>query len=195
VTFTPSTRTSDDPSKVIVKMDSPIKDYSEAVISIEARDGLKLDNSASVFKTAESTPSILMVSKFFQTTSSGAVDPNKPTTLQAALSANGYVVRSENMYKEVTDDIDFSGFDLYIFEGVDLPQGDRFPSDGSVWILNPKSFPQELGLTLGEVVTDESEEKLGFDMYLTSSGSNSTSHAYATISNSIETIAKLGSYT
>ena len=194
VTFTPSKRTSDDPNKIYVEID-PIKDYSDAQISIEARDGLKIDNSATVFKTTQAKPTILMVSKFFSTTSEGKIDTSKPTTLQAALSANGYVVRSENMYKEVTDDIDFSGFDLYIFEGVDLPQGDRFPSDGSVWILNPKSFPEELGLTLGQEVIDNTDEKMGFDMYLTSSGSNSTSLTYQTISNKLDTIAKLGSYT
>lgn len=194
ITFTPSKRTSEDPSQVFIEID-PIKDYSDAQISIEARDGLKHDNTATVFKTVQKKPTILMVSKFFSTTSDGKIDTSKPTTLQAALSANGYVVRSENMYKEVTDDIDFSGFDLYIFEGVDLPQGDRFPSDGSVWILNPTSFPDELGLALGQEVIDTSEEKMGFDMYLTSSGSNTTSHTYQTISNKLSTIAKLGSYT
>ena len=194
VTFTPNKRTSEDPSKVYVEIDA-IKDYSEAIIAIEARDGLKLDNSATIFKKTQTTPNILMVSKFFQTTSSGGVDPNKPTTLQAALSANGYVVRSENMYKEVPEDMDFEGFDLYIFEGVDLPEGDKFPTDGTVWILNPTSFPTSLGLTLGQEVLDESDEKLGFDMYLTSSGSDTTSHTFATISNKLDTIAKLGSYT
>ncbi len=194
VTFTPSKRISDDPTQVYVEIDA-IKNYSEAQIAIEARDGLALDNTATVFKQTQSTPSILMVSKFFTTTSNGTIDANKPTTLQAALSANGYTVRSENMYKEVPEDMDFSGFDLYIFEGVDLPEGDKFPTDGTVWILNPTSFPESLGLTLGQVVTDESEEKMGFDMYLTSSGSDTTSQTFATISNKLDTIAKLGSYT
>ena len=194
VVFTPTKKTSDDPTRVYVNID-PIKDYKDAEFLVEARDGLKIDNVAYLYKNDTAKPKILMVSKFFSTDKDGNVDPNRTTSLVAALSANNYSIRSENMYKEVPEDMDFSGFDLYIFEGVELPKGDKFPTDGAVWVLNPETLPNDIGWVLGDQIVDETVEQMGFDMYLTSSGSDSTSHAYTTISNEIQADVKLGSYT
>lgn len=197
VIFTPSNRTSTDESKKIyVKIDS-ITEFTKATISIEARgDSLVDDNSYSVFSVEERKPNIFMVSSGFKTDSTGKVDTSRPTTLQAALIANGYVLRSENMYISIPEDMELSGFDLYIFEGVDIPDNNKLPTDGAIWIINPTSLPsgdKGIGLRLGEKHQYADEDNQGYLMYKTS-GTNTESLAYTTITNGIEATAFIGEY-
>ena len=74
-----------------------------------------------------------------------SVDPNKPTSLSIALASNGFVTKGEDMFLSVEQVLDsgktFSGYDLYIFEGVEPPEGEDFPTDGAVWLFNPAKIP------------------------------------------------------
>lgn len=100
---------------------------------------------------------IMYISSFLKTTSDGSIDTTRSTSLYIGIKANGYNISTDNMYTAVTDSIDFSGYDLYIFEGVALP--DVLPNDAPLWIINCTNLPKDLGVSInGSILIDNTIE-------------------------------------
>ena len=144
VYFSPNQLIEDSEAQVLVPIQS-VKEYKHVKVVIEAKDGIQADNEFNLYSLAKTSPKILFVSNKLKTGANGEVDTTKPTSLYIALASNGYVIRSEDMFRNADDAIEklgsLSGYDLYIFEGVEPPEGENFPTDGAVWLLNPLSIP------------------------------------------------------
>lgn len=183
IVFTPDYTKKSDANTIYVTIDR-IEKYDEAKFELGASDSLAEDNKFYVYAKEEANPKIMFISSNFKTTDSGAVDMTKPTSLFVALSSNGYFINSQDMHVS-TEGLTFKGYDLYIFEGVEPPAKEEFPTDGAVWILNPPSIPKdESGSPVipVEIVEDgafEGDDK----MFL---ASDSLSLTYTTITQSLD---------
>lgn len=144
VVFTPNLLAEETETQAVVKIEN-IQSYKNVRVVIESNDGIQADNEFTLYSEVKTIPKILFISNKFKTNSDGAVDTTKLTSLYAALASNGYVARSEDMFTSVESALnkigEMKGYDLYIFEGVEPPEGEDFPTDGAVWLLNPKSIP------------------------------------------------------
>ncbi len=162
-----------------------------------AEDDSKVDNTDSDIKDEEGdtdkekvSPKIMYVSDSFKLTNDGSVDMTKPTTLFTVLGSLGLKLNSQDMHK-TTDGLTFKGYDLYIFEGIEPPVKEEFPTDGSVWLFNPPSIPKnDKGETAVpvEILADEQFE--GEDEMLMAP--KSFSSAYSTITKNIDTDIVIG---
>lgn len=198
VIFTPNkNRVSNSDGQVIASIDKQITNYKHAWVEIVANDALESDNTAYVSKTETVKPKIMLVSRFLDGNKDGKVDQNASTTLLAALVANGYTVRYEDMFVNVTEEMIFSGYDLYIFEGVDLPAKEVFPTDGAVWALNPLSVPTDFGININDVTNYTDPDNAGFAMFKATESQDEEllSAAFKTITSKVSKKASLGQYT
>ena len=196
VVFTPDkNKVSDSPDLVYVYIDG-FEVYTQAKIVITAQDGIADDNEFVVYSQEKTSPKILFISKFFNTNQDGKVDLTKPTSLYVNLTANNFYINSENMHTSI-ENVEFSGFDLYIFEGVAPPEGEDFPKDGAVWLLNPPSLPESIGVTVGLKQVYSEPDNLGFSMFAAGSSAQvDQTPAYTTITSKVDTTGvALGAYT
>ncbi len=183
VVFTPDFTKESTETTIYVPIER-IESYKEAKFELGASDSLADDNTYYVYAEEEMSPKIMFVSSNFKTKEDGTIDMTKPTTLFTVLSSIGCYVNSQDMHK-TTDGLTFKGYDLYIFEGVEPPAKEEFPTDGAVWLFNPPSIPKndkgEPAVPV-EILADEQFE--GDDkMFM---ASDSLSLTYSTITKSID---------
>ena len=190
VIFTPNRLLEETETQIVVPIDN-IKSYKEVKVVIEDDGGIETDNEYYLYSLEKTIPKILFVSSKFKTTGDGAVDVNKPTSLYVALSSNGYVPRSDDMFKSVEAALqakgELKGYDLYIFEGVEPPEGEDFPTDGAVWLLNPSSIPSAVSGVAMEQETVDGD----FTMILASMSQTNT---YQTITKNLDCQVGVGRY-
>ena len=189
VVFTPDFTKESTESTIYIPIDR-IENYKEAKFELGASDSLVEDNSFCVYAEEKTSPKIMFVSSNFKSTDSGGVDMTKPTALFVALSSNGYFISSQDMYTS-TEGLTFKGYDLYIFEGVEPPAKEEFPTDGAVWVLNPPSIPKDdAGTPVIPVEIFEDEAFEGLDsMFM---ASDSLSLTFNTISDKIDKNLTIG---
>ena len=191
VIFTPNVLTESSETQVIVPITN-IKEYKEVKVVIEAKDGIQADNQFLLYSLTKTTPRILFVSSKFKSGSDGTVDSTKPTSLTIALASNGFVTKGEDMFLSVDAVLDsgrsFSGYDLYIFEGVEPPEGEDFPTDGAVWLFNPSKIPDVVS---GVEILYDNEQSGDFEMML---ASQSQTNVYTTITKNLDSKIGLGKY-
>ena len=191
VIFTPNILTESSETQVIVPITN-IKEYKEVKVVIEAKDGIQADNQFLLYSLTKTTPRILFVSSKFKSGSDGTVDSTKPTSLTIALASNGFVTKGEDMFLSVDAVLDsgrsFSGYDLYIFEGVEPPEGEDFPTDGAVWLFNPSKIPNVVS---GVEILYDNEQSGDFEMML---ASQSQTNVYTTITKNLDSKIGLGKY-
>ncbi|MBO5357315.1 MAG: VWA domain-containing protein [Clostridia bacterium] len=190
VIFTPNRLLEETETQIVVPIDN-IQSYKEVKVVIEDDGGIETDNEYYLYSLEKTIPKILFVSSKFKTTGDGAVDVNKPTSLYVALSSNGYVPRSDDMFKSVEAALqakgELKGYDLYIFEGVEPPEGEDFPTDGAVWLLNPSSIPSAVsGIAMEQETVDGD-----FTMILASMSQTNT---YQTITKNLDCQVGVGRY-
>ncbi|MBO5439489.1 MAG: VWA domain-containing protein [Clostridia bacterium] len=190
VIFTPNRLLEETETQIVVPIDN-IQSYKEVKVVIEDDGGIETDNEYYLYSLEKTIPKILFVSSKFKTTGDGAVDVNKPTSLYVALSSNGYVPRSDDMFKSVEAALqakgELKGYDLYIFEGVEPPEGEDFPTDGAVWLLNPSSIPSAVSGVAMEQETVDGD----FTMILASMSQTNT---YQTITKNLDCQVGVGRY-
>ena len=190
VIFTPNKLLEETETQIVVPIDN-IQSYKEVKVVIEDDGGIETDNEYYLYSLEKTIPKILFVSSKFKTTGDGAVDVNKPTSLYVALSSNGYVPRSDDMFKSVEAALqakgELKGYDLYIFEGVEPPEGEDFPTDGAVWLLNPSSIPMSVSGVAMEQETVDGD----FTMILASMSQTNT---YQTITKNLDCQVGVGRY-
>ena len=190
VIFTPNKLLEETETQIVVPIDN-IQSYKEVKVVIEDDGGIETDNEYYLYSLEKTIPKILFVSSKFKTTGDGAVDVNKPTSLYVALSSNGYVPRSDDMFKSVEAALqakgELKGYDLYIFEGVEPPEGEDFPTDGAVWLLNPSSIPSAVSGVAMEQETVDGD----FTMILASMSQTNT---YQTITKNLDCQVGVGRY-
>lgn len=191
VIFTPNILTESSETQVIVPITN-IKEYKEVKVVIEAKDGIQADNQFLLYSLTKTAPRILFVSSKFKSGSDGTVDSTKPTSLTIALASNGFVTKGEDMFLSVDAVLDsgrsFSGYDLYIFEGVEPPEGEDFPTDGAVWLFNPSKIPDVVS---GVEILYDNEQSGDFEMML---ASQSQTNVYTTITKNLDSKIGLGKY-
>jgi hypothetical protein len=191
VIFTPNILTESSETQVIVPITN-IKEYKEVKVVIEAKDGIQADNQFLLYSLTKTQPKILFVSSKFKSSSDGTVDSTKPTSLTIALASNGFVTKGEDMFLSVDAVLDsgrsFSGYDLYIFEGVEPPEGEDFPTDGAVWLFNPSKIPDVVS---GVEILYDNEQSGDFEMML---ASQSQTNVYTTITKNLDSKIGLGKY-
>lgn len=191
VIFTPNILTESSETQVIVPITN-IKEYKEVKVVIEAKDGIQADNQFLLYSLTKTQPKILFVSSKFKSGSDGTVDSTKPTSLTIALASNGFVTKGEDMFLSVDAVLDsgrsFSGYDLYIFEGVEPPEGEDFPTDGAVWLFNPSKIPDVVS---GVEILYDNEQSGDFEMML---ASQSQTNVYTTITKNLDSKIGLGKY-
>ncbi len=191
VIFTPNILTESSETQVIVPITN-IKEYKEVKVVIEAKDGIQADNQFLLYSLTKTAPRILFVSSKFKSSSDGTVDSTKPTSLTIALASNGFVTKGEDMFLSVDAVLDsgrsFSGYDLYIFEGVEPPEGEDFPTDGAVWLFNPSKIPNVVS---GVEILYDNEQSGDFEMML---ASQSQTNVYTTITKNLDSKIGLGKY-
>ena len=191
VIFTPNILTESSETQVIVPITN-IKEYKEVKVVIEAKDGIQADNQFLLYSLTKTQPRILFVSSKFKSGSDGTVDSTKPTSLTIALASNGFVTKGEDMFLSVDAVLDsgrsFSGYDLYIFEGVEPPEGEDFPTDGAVWLFNPSKIPDVVS---GVEILYDNEQSGDFEMML---ASQSQTNVYTTITKNLDSKIGLGKY-
>lgn len=191
VIFTPNILTESSETQVIVPITN-IKEYKEVKVVIEAKDGIQADNQFLLYSLTKTQPKILFVSSKFKSGSDGTVDSTKPTSLTIALASNGFVTKGEDMFLSVDAVLDsgrsFSGYDLYIFEGVEPPEGEDFPTDGAVWLFNPSKIPNVVS---GVEILYDNEQSGDFEMML---ASQSQTNVYTTITKNLDSKIGLGKY-
>lgn len=191
VIFTPNRLTESSETQVVVPIDN-VKEYKEVKVVIEAKDGIQADNQFLLYSLTKTTPKILFVSSKFKTTDGTNVDPTKPTSLSIALASNGFVVKGEDMFLSseavLNSERTFSGYDLYIFEGVEPPEGEDFPTDGAVWLFNPTKIPDVVS---GVEILYDDEQEGDFTMML---ASQSQTNTYTTITKNLDCQIGLGIY-
>lgn len=191
VIFTPNILTESSETQVIVPITN-IKEYKEVKVVIEAKDGIQADNQFLLYSLTKTAPRILFVSSKFKSSSDGTVDSTKPTSLTIALASNGFVTKGEDMFLSVDAVLDsgrsFSGYDLYIFEGVEPPEGEDFPTDGAVWLFNPSKIPDVVS---GVEILYDNEQSGDFEMML---ASQSQTNVYTTITKNLDSKIGLGKY-
>ncbi len=190
VVFTPDLLVEETDNQVVVRIDQ-IKNYSSVKVIAESKDdGIQADNTFYLFSEEISSPRILFISNKFKTTESGGIDTTKPTTFHTALASNGFIVKTEDMFTSVEAALNtkgaLKGYDLYIFECVEPPTGEDFPSDGAVWMINPKTIPDVVpGVTISEETN-----RGAYSMILASQSKTDT---FETITKNLESI-DLGIY-
>ena len=191
VIFTPNVLTESSETQVVVPIGN-VKGYNEVKIVIEAKDGIQADNTFYLYSVTKTSPRILFVSSKFKSNGSGGVDTTKPTSLSIALASNGYVVEGENMFLSSDEVLNsgktFSGYDLYIFEGVEPPEGEDFPTDGAVWLFNPSKIPDVVS---GVEILYDNEQSGDYTMML---ASQSQTNTYETITKNLDCQIGLGKY-
>ena len=116
-----------------------VKDYKTATLKINTDDGYSFDNELTIYPKPKTDIDILYVSKYV-VDDKGKKNANN-SILYVVMDAVGYSIDSSNMYQTIdsVDEEKFRGFDLYIFEGVDVHE--FVPTDGAVWYLNCKGLP------------------------------------------------------
>ncbi len=132
-------------------------DHAEVRLELpEEGDAFSYDNRYLVHKDAETRNRVEVVF------ASNQYDEFLPVALSAA-RINYQVVKIDKLTKEGYEDrengtggfspskIKYSGYSAYIFVGI-VPE--QMPTDGTTWLMNTPAIPAELGLTLGEQVTD-----------------------------------------
>lgn len=103
-----------------------LKDFKNATVYTDVKDGLAEDNSFSVCKKETTQVDVLVVSK-------------SPFYLQSVLKVLGNcTVKVAATPEEAT-----SGYDLYIFDSC---TPDKLPTDGSVWLFAPDKLPTDMSL-------------------------------------------------
>ncbi len=192
VIFTPNILTESSETQVIVPITN-VKEYKEVKVVIEAKDGIQADNQFLLYSLTKTQPKILFVSSKFKASSDGSgVDTTKPTSLSIALASNGYVTKGEDMFLSVDAVLnsgrEFKGYDLYIFEGVEPPEGEDFPTDGAVWLFNPSKIPDVVS---GVEILYDNEQDGDFEMML---ASQSQTNVYTTITKNLDAKIGLGRY-
>lgn len=192
VVFTPNVLTEIGENDAIVSIGN-VKEYKEVKIVIDGKDGIQADNTFYLYSLTKTSPKILFVSNKFKVGNDGvSVDPNKPTSLSIALASNGFVTKGEDMFLSVEQVLEsgrtFSGYDLYIFEGVEPPEGEDFPTDGAVWLFNPSKIPDVVS---GVEILYDDVQSGDYTMML---ASQSQTNIYTTITNNLDCQIGLGKY-
>ncbi len=100
--------------------DKKVTTYSNASVIVEANDSLVYDNEFHLFGGDENKLSVQLVS-------------DNPRFIRTALSVYGNFTFTE-IKIDNADNIDYDGYDLYIFDGYNP---ESLPLDGSIWILDP----------------------------------------------------------
>lgn len=179
-------------SHVVISI-GPIKSYKEAKIIIKPltgeTDSIAEDNEFYIYPKVETSPKILFVSNKLKLDMSGNVDLSKPTTLYLALGANGYVLRTEDVYASL-DKAPTKGYDLYIYEGVDLSTMEEIPKDGAIWLLNVQSIPDKFMMNYA-VENDRIVENEG-DFEMKISPALAGSEAHGTITHMLDLNGQIG---
>ena len=139
VIFSPNKNIALEEGQRLIWVSDEILSYTEARVEINVDDGLAEDNSFTLFSKEEVKPKIMFVSTRVEYTE-GKATCNSSLILNA-LGSSGYVVRGDSMFDSAERIENYSGYDLYIFEGI-VPT--VMPTDGAVWILNPPSAIKEL---------------------------------------------------
>ena len=144
--FTHSSTEDTGADEIRVRLNEPIVEYEKATVELSAKDSFSFDDFLTIYPKEKKNPKIMYVSKYV-VVEGGKKNANK-SLLNFAMKANGYSIKSEDMYNNVSDIDDLKGYDLYIFEGL-TPY--YLPTDGAVWLIDAGStFEEETGLTLGE---------------------------------------------
>ena len=110
------------------------KRFQSAKVVAAVSDGLDEDNSCYYFSASENVKNVLLISR-------------QPFYWRHILSVFPSVRLSVTERPAV--DAAFSGYDLYILDGW-MPR--ELPQDGSLWLANPSSLPEDSGVALGEVI-------------------------------------------
>lgn len=168
-------------------------EYKEVKIVIEDDGGITTDNEFYLYSVEKTIPKILFVSSKFKVTENGDIDPTRPTSLYVALSSNGYVPLAENMFTSTEAALnklgELKGYDLYIFEGVEPPEGEDFPTDGAVWLLNPASLPET---SVTGIIMEQEAAEGDFNMVLATP--TQQSNAYDVITKNLDCKIGLAAY-
>lgn len=194
VVFTPSRTVlpSEDGTLIPVYIDN-YTEYDEVKIVIEDDGGITTDNEFYLYSVEKTIPKILFVSSKIKVTENGDIDPSRPTSLYVALSSNGYVPLVENMFTSTEAALnklgELKGYDLYIFEGVEPPDGEDFPTDGAVWLLNPTSIPQT---SVTGIIMEQEAAEGDFNMVLATP--TQQSNAYDVITKNLDCKIGLAAY-
>lgn len=191
VVFSPNAVVELGENDVLIPIDF-VEKYNEVKIVIDGKDGIQADNTFYLYSLTKTSPKILFVSSKFKVDTNGNVDPNKPTSLSIALASNGFVTKGEDMFLSVdqvlASEKTFSGYDLYIFECVEPPEGEDFPTDGAVWLFNPSKIPEVVS---GVEILYDDEQSGDYTMML---ASQSQTNTYTTITNNLDCQIGLGRY-
>ncbi len=165
-----------------------ISSYNEVRVEIVSEDGIEVDNVYHLYPEVKNEPKILFVSSKFKTDVTGKVDVSTPTLLYLALSRTGYSIPTENLYASIEAVPKFEGYDLYIFESVECPEGEDFPTDGAVWLFNPLTVHEDIGVTIDH----DNKVMDNFKMLVSSAGYQ---EAYQIISNNLkDAVVGIGRY-
>jgi Ca-activated chloride channel homolog len=109
--------------------------YSKIEVVLSVEDDFPYDNQFAIYGWENERFSVQIVSE-------------SPRFLQAAfLTLGNYTIHIPVAPEEGAPlPIAYEGFDLYIFDAV---EPEYLPIDGSVWLINPPSLPDDVNLTLG----------------------------------------------
>ena len=143
----------DGQDEIKVRLNKAITSYKSATVKLSVDDSFGYDNEMTVYPKEKKTPKILYVSKYV--TGSGGKKSADKSLLNFALRANGYSIKSEDMYNSVNEAADITGYDIYIYEGV-VPY--TLPTDGAVWLIDVDgAFAEETGIVIEERVPVDEE--------------------------------------
>lgn len=139
--------------EIKVRLDRPVTSYKNASVKLSVDDSFTYDNEMTVYPKEKKTPKILYVSKYV--TGTGGKKSADRSLLNFALRANGYSIKSEDMYSSVNEAADITGYDIYIYEGL-VPY--TLPTDGAVWLIDVDgAFTDETGIVIGDRVNVDEE--------------------------------------
>ena len=139
--------------EIKVRLDKAVTSYKSATVKLSVDDSFAYDNEMTVYPKEKKTPKILYVSKYV--TGTGGKKSADRSLLNFALRANGYSIKSEDMYSSVNEAADITGYDIYIYEGL-VPY--TLPTDGAVWLIDvDDAFTNETGIVIGDRVDVDEE--------------------------------------
>ena len=161
VRFTHSPTENTGKNEVRIKLTNPVEYYETATVQINSEDSFSYDDSFTIYPKDKINPKVLYVSKYVVTEQGKKSCPN--SFLYRAFLAAGYSINTSNMYTKLSEVPELKGYDLYIFEGVELTKD--LPTDGAVWLLGNKNMPEGCGVVIDS--TKQSNSKDGYKIETT----------------------------
>lgn len=157
IRFTHSSSESVADNEIRIRLTNPIESYETATVQLNTSDSFEYDDSFSIYPREKINPKILYVSKYVVDDNGKKSCPN--SFLYRAFLAVGYSIDSSNMYAKLKDAPELKGYDLYIFEGVEVTR--ELPTDGAVWLLGNRNMPEGSGIVI-DTVKQANSGKVGY---------------------------------